>query len=95
MPMCCCVAGKQCRERWLNHSQPGTRKGNWQLAEEFMLALQHSRYGSHWSRIGRALPGRTENCIKNFWNATGRSKTAARTKTLLWTYINQVCGQEV
>jgi hypothetical protein len=33
---------------------------------------------------------RTENCIKNFWNATGRSKTAARNKTLLWVYISQV-----
>jgi hypothetical protein len=30
--------------------------------------------GSHWSKMTKRLPGRTENSIKNFWNATLRSK---------------------
>eukprot|EP00882_Tetradesmus_deserticola_P028643 GHRQ01031912.1.p2 GENE.GHRQ01031912.1~~GHRQ01031912.1.p2 ORF type:complete len:166 (+),score=50.96 GHRQ01031912.1:427-924(+) len=66
--------GKQCRERWLNHMKPGIVKGNWSPEEEFLLAQCHALVGSHWSKMTKRLPGRTENSIKNFWNATLRSK---------------------
>lgn len=49
-------------------------RGNWSLEEEFLLAQCHAVVGSHWSKMTKRLPGRTENSIKNFWNATLRSK---------------------
>lgn len=49
-------------------------RGNWSTEEEFLLAQCHALVGSHWSKMTKRLPGRTENSIKNFWNATLRSK---------------------
>jgi hypothetical protein len=49
-------------------------RGNWTLEEEFLLAQCHALVGSDWSKMTKRLPGRTENSIKNFWNATARSK---------------------
>lgn len=66
--------GKQCRERWLNHLRPDIKRGSWTPAEEYQIAKQHSHISSQWSRIARSLPGRTENNIKNHWNALFRSK---------------------
>jgi hypothetical protein len=51
-------------------------RGNWSFEEEFLLAQCHAVVGSHWSKMTKRLPGRTENSIKNFWNATLRSKYA-------------------
>lgn len=51
-----------------------TCRGNWAPEEEFLLAQCHALVGSHWSKMTKRLPGRTENSIKNFWNATLRSK---------------------
>ncbi|KAF6259393.1 hypothetical protein COO60DRAFT_1700893 [Scenedesmus sp. NREL 46B-D3] len=79
--------GKQCRERWLNHMKPGIVKGNWAPEEEFLLAQCHALVGSHWSKMTKRLPGRTENSIKNFWNATLRSKAPNKKRGMLWTYM--------
>ncbi|WIA37488.1 hypothetical protein OEZ86_014402 [Tetradesmus obliquus] len=79
--------GKQCRERWLNHMKPGIVKGNWSPEEEFLLAQCHALVGSHWSKMTKRLPGRTENSIKNFWNATLRSKAPNKKRGMLWTYM--------
>eukprot|EP00775_Hariotina_reticulata_P013311 gene13311-13440_t len=79
--------GKQCRERWLNHMKPGIIKGNWSQEEEFLLAQCHALVGSHWSKMTKRLPGRTENSIKNFWNATLRSKAPNKKRGMLWTYM--------
>ena len=62
-------AGKQCRERWLNHLDTNVRKGEWTTEEdELLLATQH-RVGNKWSEIARLLPGRAENAVKNRFNS--------------------------
>lgn len=50
-----------------------------------MIAAKHSQIGSHWSKVIKFLPGRTENSIKNHWNATHRSKV--RLKTLNFFFL--------
>lgn len=76
-------SGKQCRERWLNHLRPDIRRGSWSEEEELVLAKGHLELGTRWSALAQRLPGRTENSIKNRWNATlrckGRARTAAET----------------
>ncbi|GBF98749.1 hypothetical protein Rsub_11155 [Raphidocelis subcapitata] len=85
-------SGKQCRERWLNHMREGIIKGNWLADEEFHLALCHTLVGNQWSQHCNRLRGRTENSIKNYWNATLRSKQPNKRRGFLWAYIDRVKG---
>ena len=69
--------GKQCRERWHNQLRPNIKKAAWGQDEEAALVRAHALLGNRWVELARVLPGRTENAVKNHWNATLRCKDAS------------------
>uniref|UniRef100_A0A7N0U9B5 Uncharacterized protein n=1 Tax=Kalanchoe fedtschenkoi TaxID=63787 RepID=A0A7N0U9B5_KALFE len=79
--------GKQCRERWLNQLMPDIKREAWSAEEDQILIAAHKELGTKWSEITKRLPGRTENAVKNYWNATKRRQEAKR-KTMAWKHRN-------
>ncbi|KAL0329498.1 UNVERIFIED_CONTAM: Transcription factor [Sesamum radiatum] len=72
--------GKSCRLRWLNYLRPDIMRGNISDAEDDLILRLHRLLGNRWSLIARRLPGRTDNEIKNYWNAHLRKKSTLMEK---------------
>ena len=75
-------AGKQCRERWLNHLDSSVKKSDWNEDEDRKLLEAQRRVGNKWSEIARLLPGRAENAVKNRYNSLITKKLAKRTANI-------------
>ncbi|XP_076946209.1 uncharacterized protein LOC143617580 [Bidens hawaiensis] len=72
--------GKSCRLRWMNYLRPGIKRGNFTAEENDVIIRLRSLHGNRWSLIVTELPGRTDNEIKNHWNAHLGKKTTENTR---------------
>ncbi|XP_014506838.2 transcription factor MYB87-like [Vigna radiata var. radiata] len=66
--------GKSCRLRWLNYLRPHIKHGGFTDEEDQVIFNLYSTIGSRWSLIAAQLPGRTDNDVKNHWNAKLKKK---------------------
>jgi hypothetical protein len=64
--------GKQCRERWRNHLDPAINHAPWTPEEDSQLIELHKEHGNAWVTIARRMKNRSDNAVKNRWNATLR-----------------------
>ncbi len=61
--------GKQCRERWINFLDPSINKNPWTEDEDLVLLMKQQKKGKKWAEIAKEMEGRTENQVKNRFNA--------------------------
>ena len=47
----CGRSGKQCRERWYNHLEPGVNKGEWTTEEDLLIQEGVRLYGKRWCEL--------------------------------------------
>jgi hypothetical protein len=57
--------GKQCRERYVNHLNPRLKVTDWNPVEDSTIFHLYNTIGSHWAKMSKVIPGRTDNGIKN------------------------------
>lgn len=57
--------GKQCRERYVNHLNPRLKNTEWTASEDATIFHLYNTLGSHWAKMSKVIPGRTDNGIKN------------------------------
>lgn len=56
---------KQCKEHWTNSLNPGVKKGDWTIEEDYLIMLFYKIGHGSWKKILPLFNNRTENSIKN------------------------------
>eukprot|EP00898_Chlorokybus_atmophyticus_P007559 jgi/Chlat1/7804/Chrsp66S00574 len=71
----CNKQSKHCRRRWQNLLATRVKKGGWSATEDELLLQGHSLYGNKWTEIAKMVHGRTDNAVKNRFNALCRRRS--------------------
>ena len=59
---------KRCRDRWVNQVDPNIDWSSFTKEEDEKIVTLVREHGTKWAKIGKELPRRPPNAIKNRWN---------------------------
>jgi len=72
---------RQCRERWNNYVNPSLQNDQWTYEEDCLLVSKYAEYGSHWNKVSKFFPKRSDNAVRNRWHTLLRRSAKAMTSS--------------
>ena len=73
-------SGRECKDRWMHYLNPKGPMNSWTFEEDLLLVKLFSLYGPKWTKIGKNIPGRTVNSIRNRWKILLRHSQDPKSK---------------
>lgn len=82
---------RQCKDRWFNYLSPENKFSPWTKEEDETIINMVNSIGTKWVSIARALPGRSDNSIKNRWYS-GLKKACVQDENGMFVFVNSSMG---